>query len=272
MAATEPATLRLARAQGVLRVELHRPETRNAMSLQMVQELGEVLRAAEADDAVRVLLLRGAGGHFCSGADLRDMAAARGRLAEDPAAISKVNAAFGQLCAEIAASPLAVVAVLEGSVMGAGLGLACAADVALCEREASFRLPETALGLVPAQIAPLLLERVGYSQAKRLAVTGGRISGDEAAAIGLVHSVHEGGAALEAAQQAVIADILRCAPGAIGATKALLARSRWQTPLAMVADAAEVFSRAALGSEGVEGLLAFMHKRAPAWLPAGASP
>ena len=157
-------TLALRQHGGVLHVTLNRPEVRNAMSLAMVDELLQALRAAEADPGVRVLVLRGAGGHFCAGADLKDLAAARLRLAqaapgEDP--VAEVNARFGQLCLAYARSPLAIVALLEGTVMGGGLGLACVADVALADAGASFRLPETALGVVPAQIAPFLIERIG---------------------------------------------------------------------------------------------------------------
>jgi hypothetical protein len=89
-------------------------------------------------------------------------------------AVAQANVQFGALCVAYAKTPLALVMVLEGSVMGGGIGLACVADVALACETAVFRLPETALGVVPAQIAPFLLERLGYSQAKRLAVTGGR--------------------------------------------------------------------------------------------------
>lgn len=265
MPAVDPVTLRLMRQPGVLVVELHRPECRNAMSLAMVDELTAILRAAEADASVRLLVLRGADGHFCAGADLRDMVAARARLAEDPEAIAKLNAKFGQLCVAFAASPLAVVAALEGTVMGGGLGLACAADVAIAERGARFRLPETSLGVVPAQIVPVLLERIGYAQAKRLAVSGGTLDGEAAFAMGLVHGVHAGREALDAALAQIVGDILRCAPGAIAATKALLAAARWQAPAAMVDAAARVFAEAALGEEGIEGVRSFIEKRPPAW-------
>ena len=93
-----PQTLLLKRDGAVLHVTLNRPETRNAMSLAMVLELREALAGAQADGATRVLVLRGAGGHFCAGADLRDMAGARMKLAEDPEALVKVNQAFGDLC------------------------------------------------------------------------------------------------------------------------------------------------------------------------------
>ncbi len=266
----ELETLQVESAGAVLCVTLNRPALRNAMSLRMVAELRAVLVDAESNAAVRVLLLRGAGGHFCAGADLKDMAAARMRAMQagegDGAvdAIAQANQQFGELCVAYAKTPLAVVAVLEGSVMGGGFGLACVADVALAGESALFRLPETALGMVPAQIAPFLVERLGYSQAKRLAVTGGRITASEALAIGLVHAVHAADQ-IDAAVDAVLADILACAPGAVAATKSLIAKARWTPPADLVAQAALVFSRAAQGAEGLEGVTAFIQKRKPNW-------
>lgn len=250
------------RAGPVLHVTLNRPELRNAMSLRMVAELRQVLAAAEADGALRVLVLRGAAGHFCAGADLKDMASVAAGAGPD--ALAEANAHFGALCVAFASTPLAVVALLEGTVMGGGLGLACVADVVLAGESASLRLPETALGLVPAQIAPFLVERLGYSQARRLAVTGGRLNAAAALAIGLVHAVHAP-ESLDRALDAVLHDILACAPGAIAATKALMARARFSPPAELVQDAAAIFSRAAQGPEGLEGRTAFLQKRKPVW-------
>ncbi len=251
---------------GVLHLTLNRPEVRNALSLAMVLRLRESLAAAEADGRTRVIVLRGAGGHFSAGADLGDMAQARARLAEHPDALAEANAAFGDLCVAFANTGLATIAVLEGTVMGGGFGLACVADVALAAPSAVFRLPETSLGLVPAQIAPFLMARLGASEARRLAVTGARIDAAEALALRLVHAVHEG-TALEAALDRVIADILRCAPGAVAATKRLMAQAERRAPASLVHEASQVFSAAALGAEGMEGTTAFLHKRKPRWAP-----
>ena len=256
----------------VLHIVLNRPESRNAMSLQMVAELRQVLTAAEASagttDAVRVVLLRGAGGHFCSGADLKDMSAARmrsmQRVEDEPDPMAGVNAAFGHLCVAYAQTPLAMVAVLEGTVMGGGLGLACVADVAIASETASFRLPETALGVVPAQIAPFLVERLGYSQARRLAVTGARLDAAAALHMGLVHEV-TGTAMLTAVLNRALADILACAPGALAATKELMQRARFAPPKDLVQHAADVFTHSAQGAEGIEGMTAFIQKRKPQW-------
>ena len=262
----EFSTLALRRDGAVLHVTLNRPEVRNAMSLAMVRELRTVLGQAEMQGEVRVIVLRGAGGHFCAGADLKDMAAARARLDQEPDAIVKVNAAFGEMCVAYAATGIATVAVLEGSVMGGGLGLACVADVALAGTSAVFRLPETSLGVVPAQIAPFLVERLGYAEARRLAVTGGKLDAKAALDLRLVHEVHAAGA-LDGAVAALLAGMLQCAPGAVAATKALMARARFQPPAALVQPAAEVFATAALGPEGTEGTLAFLQKRKASWAP-----
>ena len=267
-------TLVTRRDGAVLHVTLNRPESRNAMSLRMVMELRLALDAAETGGNVRAVVLRGAGGHFCAGGDLKDMAEARmrsmqatppaGESGTGPDAIAEVNAQFGKLCVAFANTPLALVAVLEGTVMGGGFGLACVADVALAGTSAAFRLPETSLGVVPAQIAPFLVERLGYSQAKRLAVTGGRLGATDALSIGLVHAVHAPDQ-LDAALAAVLTDILACAPGAIAATKALMAKARFTAPANLVEEAAQVFSRAAQGPEGLEGTTAFLQKRKPNW-------
>jgi len=259
-------TLILRHEGPLLHVTLNRPELRNAMSLAMVLELRQALAAAESDGQTRVLVLRGAGGHFCAGADLKDMAGARARLAEDPDAVAKINAAFGELCVAFANTGLATVAVLEGTVMGGGFGLACVVDVALAGTGALFRLPETSLGVVPAQIAPFLVERLGYAEAKRLAVTGGKLDAQAALDLRLVHAVHAAGA-LDHALADVVGHILQCAPGAVAATKALMARARFHTPASMVQHAAEVFSKAALGAEGIEGTTAFLAKRKASWVP-----
>lgn len=270
-------TLQRTLAGGVCTLTLDRPAVRNAMSLAMVQELLDALHAAERDPAVRVLVLRGAGGHFCAGGDIADMAQARMKLAQreaspgDPSTaldpVADFNAQFGRLCLAYARTPLPVVTVLEGTVMGGGFGLACVSDVSLASSSVVFRLPETSLGVIPAQIAPFLVERLGYAEAKRLAVTGAKVDAGQALAIRLVHEVLPDAAALEDALHRTVAAILACAPGAIATTKRLLARARHQPAEGLIDEAATLFSRAVLSDEGQEGTSAFMQKRKPAWVP-----
>lgn len=248
---------------GVLTLTFSRPEARNAMSRAMVRELQDALDVAEADRQVRVIVLRGAGGHFCAGGDINDMVAARGAGKQ---AIADLSEAFGRLCAAYAQSSKAVVAVVEGSVMGGGFGLACVADVTLAGDSAVFGLPEVTLGIVPAQIAPFLVERLGYAEAKRLALTAARIDAQEALSLRLVHEVHPA-AALDTALQRVCNTFMRAAPGAIAASKALLRRTRLMPAQALIAEAAAVFAEAVHGDEGREGGTAFLEKRKPTWAP-----
>jgi isohexenylglutaconyl-CoA hydratase len=263
-------TLLLHDAGGVRTVTLNRPDRRNAMSLEMVRELRGVLTDSEADPHCRILVLRGSQGHFCSGGDVADMADAQARTVEgndDP--VAELSSQFGRLCVAYSHSKLALVAVLEGTVSGGGFGLACVADVALATPSAVFRLPETMRGLVPAQIAPYLIERLGYSEAKRIAVTGQAITADDALRIGLVHGVHAAGEAMDTALTATLGHILSCAPGALSATKALFLHARSAPPEKMIEEAALVFARAFNSPEGQEGTRAFLEKRSPSWAPRG---
>lgn len=257
------------RAGGVLTLTFNRPEVRNAMSRAMATGLSETLREAETDDEVRAVVLRGKGGHFCAGGDIKDMAAARSTEAEegelDP--IVALSMDFGRMVEAFARFPKPVVVVLEGAVMGGGFGISCVADVALAHRSAKFRLSETSLGLIPAQIAPFLVERLGYSEAKRLAVTGARLDAAGALKAGLVHAVFDDDDALATGLKATLADILRCAPSATMETKRLLFRTRFEPPDALVGYAAERFAAAARGTEGQEGMMAFIQKRPAAWVP-----
>ncbi|HTU59601.1 MAG TPA: enoyl-CoA hydratase-related protein, partial [Polyangiales bacterium] len=157
---------------------------------------------------------------------------------------------------------------LEGAVMGGGFGLACVADVVLAANTAVFRLPETSLGLLPAQIAPFMLARLGYSETKRLSVSGGKIDAAEALTIRLVHSVHESSAALDAAVSSTLDKIHACAPEATRATKALLMRAYTEQNDgigALVDHAAGLFAGAFRGPEAQEGIAAFLQKRKPSW-------
>jgi len=247
----------------VLTLTMNRPTVRNAMSLEMVTELRDALARAEAGGKVRVIVLRGAGGTFCSGGDISDMAKARGQAVEGgPDPFVAVNRVFGEMCVAFASTGLAVITVVEGAAMGGGFGLVCVSDVTIAARDAKFGLPETSLGVVPAQIVPLLIERVGYSQTKRLAIVGGFVDADEALAIDLVHEIADD---LDAAIEMQVARILRCAPGALAVTKTLIREARLAPLGAMVDRAAEIFATALRSPEGQEGTTAFLQKRRPAW-------
>lgn len=255
-------TLLLNLEAGVLYVTLNRPDSRNAMSLAMVQELRAVLDSVQAEPSVRALVLRGAAGHFCAGGDIKDMAGARAAGAE---AYRELNRAFGAMLEQAQHAPQVVIAVLEGAVLGGGFGLACVSDIAIANANAKFGLPETTLGILPAQIAPFVVKRIGLTQARRLALTAARFNGIEAERLGLVHFCEADDAAIEARLSEVLGQIRQCAPQANAATKALLLATE-TTPLSQLLDsAADQFAAAVTGAEGIEGTMAFVQKRTPKW-------
>lgn len=255
-------TLLLERDGGVLHVTLNRPDSRNAMSLAMVGELRAVLAAVRDDRAVRAIVLRGAGGHFCAGGDIKDMAGAR---AAGPDAYAALNRAFGGLLEQAQAQPQVLVAVLEGAVLGGGFGLACVSDIALAAADAQFGLPETSLGILPAQIAPFVVKRIGLTQARRLALTAARFDGREALRLGLVHACADSAESLGEHLAETLDQVRRCAPGANAATKALLLATESEALGPLLDDAARQFAAAVTGAEGAEGTMAFVQKRKPNW-------
>lgn len=257
-------TLVLALDNGVLHITLNRPESRNAMSLQMVQELQGSLEWA-ASNAIRAVVLRGAGGHFCAGGDVRDMMTIRQQAAENPQAYQNFNRTFGHLLTQVNTAPFLVITVLEGGVLGGGFGLACVSDVALAHADAQFGMPETRLGIIPAQIAPFIVQRLGLTQARRLALLGMRINGKTAQEVGLVHEVYADQEQLNAAVNRVLTDLRQCAPDATRVTKALLHQVGQQPLASLLDDAADAFARAIQSAEGMEGGLAFIQKRPASW-------
>jgi isohexenylglutaconyl-CoA hydratase len=271
----ETSTLLLRLERGVLHVTFNRPERKNALSPQMIDELISTIAAASTAPELRAIVLRGAGGSFCAGADVKEMGKAslprRASMPPDdsPRAVTaRNNRLFGELVTAVRGAVQPVIAVVEGAVMGGGFGVVCASDIALALHDARFGMPETSLGLVPAQIAPFVVERIGLTQARRLMLTGARIDGREAARLGIVHEVFDDVTALEAGLDAVIALFRRCAPRANAATKSLVLATPGRELRSLLNDAAEVFADAATGDEAREGMAAFAEKRPPSWAKA----
>jgi isohexenylglutaconyl-CoA hydratase len=254
-------------AAGVRRLTLNRPEARNAMSPEMVAELEAALRDTAARADLRALVMRGAGGHFCAGADLKNLMAG-GLKPPQPGEVDPivaVNRAFGTLLRAAEALPQVLITVLEGAVLGGGFGLACVSDVAFAHTQAKFGLPETTRGLPPAQIAPFVVTRIGLTRARRLALTGAQFRGREALALGLVHEVFEDEAGLQALLDQELAAIRQCAPRANALTKAIVLGVGKQDMDAVLDDAAHKFAACVRGPEAPEGIAAFLQKRAPKW-------
>ncbi|MBM74606.1 MAG: enoyl-CoA hydratase [Proteobacteria bacterium] len=257
--------------EAVVFAAFNRPKVRNALNLKMVEELENLLEALEAEEGVRCLVLKGNGGHFCAGGDVKDMATARSQpfkedvLLTDP--IARLNRRFGDVITKLRQAPQTVVVVVQGAAMGGGFGLVCAADFVLADKSASFRLPETTLGLPPAQIAPFLVERIGLIAAKKCALTGARLSGDDALSMGLVDQLCEDQKDLDEALSALLISILKCAPLASRNTKKLLLAiaDGVQERSDILDSGALMFAEATRSHEGMEGIMAYIQKRAPSW-------
>ena len=266
-----PATghIRLETQGPVLRIWLNRPELRNAMSAQMVREMLATFAAIRDDRGVRVVVLRGAGGTFCAGADLKHLAAAESPLpANQPPAdeLEQSNRRYGLMMETVNSAPQAVIAAVEGYAMGGGFGLACVADITLATEDARFAMTEVTLGLVPAAISPFVVRRIGLTAARRFGVSGARLTGAQACEIGIAHVAVPDAAALDAAVRDAINQILQCAPEAVAETKRLMLRAAGPAPLTELLDqAAKSFAHAVRGAEGREGTKALVEKRKPAW-------
>ncbi|MBW4933938.1 enoyl-CoA hydratase/isomerase family protein [Marinobacter sp. F4206] len=260
-------TLLLEKQGPALFITINRPDVRNAMSLQMVAELSTVFSQIESDLNIRAVVIRGADGHFCAGGDIKDMAGARGQKTAEGEAdpFYRLNRAFGQMIQQVNESPKVVIAVTEGAVMGGGFGLACVSDVAIAGPTAKFGMPETSLGVIPAQIAPFVVERIGLTQARRLALLGLRIDAEEACTLGIVHQAANSDQEIDDMLDHALERVRQCAPVATAETKALLHRVGHEAMSGLLDSAAEKFADAIRGSEGAEGTMAFMQKRPPAW-------
>jgi isohexenylglutaconyl-CoA hydratase len=260
--------VRLDRHGPVLHLWLDRPELRNAVSPQMVREILATFAAIADDRSVRIVVLRGAGGTFCAGADIKSMSAVH--AAPPPGAVDELkegNRRFGAMLEAVNAAPQVVIAAIEGFAMGGGFGLACVADLTIATADARFAMSEVMIGVVAAAISPFVVQRIGLTAARRLAVTGVRLTGSEAVAIGIAHQAVGAAAALELAVRDACNQVLKCAPGAVAASKRLMLRAAGPNSIPeLLDDAAECFASAVRGAEGREGTQSFVEKRKPSWV------
>lgn len=260
-------TLLLKLDGGVLHLTLNRPESRNAMGPEMLAEIGAAFDVVHDDRTVRAVVLRGAGGHFCAGGDLKSMMAGgmKPPTGNETDPIIQLNRGFGSLLRQVSQAPQVVIAVCEGAVLGGGFGLACVSDIALAHVDAKFGMPETTRGLPPAQIAPFVVERIGLTQARRLVLTGAQFNGVEALRLGIVHDSFASDEELSLKLAAAIRQVLNCAPLANAMTKAIVLDVGRKDMDMLLDEAAQKFAAAVRGPEAPEGIAAFMQKRPPKW-------
>jgi methylglutaconyl-CoA hydratase len=257
---TVPARLvHVQTARGVTTLTLDSPHNRNALSTPLMTELLAALAAAVADEGVRVVVLSHTGPVFCSGADLKETAAAYASGTVPAAMLGDVLAAIWQC-------PKPVVARVGGPARAGGLGLIAAADLAVCAEDATFAFTEVRLGVVPAVISATVLRRLHPRAAAELYLTGDTFDGLRAARIGLVTAAVPADS-LDARVAAYCQAIVRAAPGALAGAKELLRRPPAATLGEEIAALSDLSTRYFLSDEGREGVLAFREKRPPKWLP-----
>ncbi len=243
---------------------LDRPEARNALSDELIDALAGALAEARGDSTIRGITLRGRGGVFCAGGDLK-MFNAVAQGAADQDAVEATSRRAGEAMAAIADMPQPVVALIEGAAMAGGIGLACAADIVVTTKDARYSLTETTLGIPPAQIAPWIIRRAGVAGARRIMLTAARFDGEEAGKLGIADFIVDGTGELDVAESSIRADVLRCAPQANAATKSLVSAAVSLDRAAFIEVAATEFANCLLGDEGREGIAAFVEKRKPHW-------
>ena len=259
---SDPVFVEIAAAVATIRLE--RAQRHNALDERLIEAMQRAIDRLSADPAVRVIVIAAAGSSFCAGADLAWMK----RAAELDADANVADARrLADLLYAIATSPKPVLARVQGSAYGGGVGLICACDIAIGVPAAQFALTEVRLGLVAATISPHVLAAVGARQARRLVLTGERFDAAQAQAYGILHEV----VAAERLDEAVarcLDNLLAGGSEAQASVKRLL-RQIDGAPLSreLAATSARLLAEIRAGAEGREGVAAFLEKRPPHWRP-----
>jgi methylglutaconyl-CoA hydratase len=250
--------LRSDHADGVLTLTLDRPDRRNALDAELIAALRRALSDAAHDDAVRTIVVRGAGPDFCAGADLSAME----KIARDADPVRNLRdaEALGELFVAMRRHPRPIIAAVHGHALAGGAGLATACDMVLARDDAVFGYPEVHLGFVPAMVMALLRRAVGEKVAFELVARGARISADEAAALRLVNAVIPSdewdGSVLELARE--LADE---SSGAVLLIKRLLYGMDGLSFEEAIARGAEINALARLTPDTREGLRRFLDRK-----------
>ena len=237
-------------ADGVAAITLDSPHNRNALSAQLVTELGERLERAAADDAARVVVLRSADRVFCSGADLSE--ASKGGVA---GAAGLVGILRG-----ILTHPKPVVTRIVGPVRAGGLGIVGASDIVVCGDDVTFALTESRLGLAPAMISLTLLPRMTSRAAADTFLTGRTFSASEAESMGLVTRTVPA-AEVDEAVAAACAELAKAHPQGLAETKKVLSRDIVRYLDDNAEEMAELSARLFASDAAREAMTAFLTKK-----------
>lgn len=242
-------------------ITINRPKVLNALSAATRQELGAALREVEADVALRVAIITGAGEKaFVAGADIGELQAL-----ESPTAARQVSERGHEVGFEIARMSKVVIAAINGFALGGGLELAMSCDIRVAAETAQFGQPEINLGIIPGWGGTQRLTRlVGSGMAKLLNLTGERIDAHEALRVGLIDRVVPAAELMDAART-LANTIAAKAPTAVGAIKQAVNRGMEMPLVDACMYEAALFGEVVASEDGREGINAFLEKRAPVW-------
>lgn len=247
--------------RGVGHLVLARPEVRNAMNGQMYDEARAVLRAYEADPAVRVLVLSNLGDTFCAGGDLKYQQSQAGKPRAERIREAQKLALWLR---ELDTFPKLLIGRINGSAYAGGIGLISACDIAIGLSEANFAVTEARIGMLPGMISPYVVKRIGEANARRLFLNATPFDGTAAQSYGLLtKSVSPED--LDAAVEREIDLALRCAPNAVAEIKRLIRyvdRHSFEDNFIYTVDrVADMWD----WEDAAEGMRSFFEKRLPAW-------
>jgi methylglutaconyl-CoA hydratase len=248
-------------ARGVARLVLNRPDKHNALNAVMIRELTDAAMQLAHDSGVRAVVLSANGKSFCAGGDLGWM---REQFDTDRDERIKEATRVATMLQHLDKLPKLLIAIIEGPAYGGGIGLAAVCDIVLAIPETKFALTETRLGLIPATIAPFLIRRVGFANARRFALNANAFDANEAKSIGLVSEIHAP-PALAAAVAQQLESALACAPGAIADAKQLFRKIA--TGAVSQSETIEALAKRWESEEARQGIEAFFQHRRPPWAP-----
>jgi methylglutaconyl-CoA hydratase len=260
---SDPTFLLERRPDGVVRLTLSRPAIHNAFDDRQIAELSAAFGDLAGDDTVRAVVLTGAGRSFSAGADLNWM---RRTTTYGEAENMRDATALAELMKVLYELPQPTVARVNGAALGGGTGLVACCDVVVAREDAVFGTTEVRLGIMPAVIGPYVIAAIGARQARRLMLTGERISAHEAVRIGLAHEVVTADQ-LDAAIERILDHLLKGGPRAIAAAKRLV-HDVADRPIdqGLIDDTARRIAALRATPEAREGLSAFLEKRKPGWI------
>jgi methylglutaconyl-CoA hydratase len=240
-------------------VTLNRPDRGNAFDQTMLDELVAQFTALGADETVRIVVLRGNGRHFCTGADL----SSRGGDAHAAADPAKPPATLRDVLIALDTLPKPTIAVVHGGAVGGGSAFAACCDVALATEAAFFSIPEVRVGMPPLGVLPFLVRAMGHRSFRRYGLSGERIVAAEALRLGLVHQVCDA-ATLDETLARIADELLHGEPGALATLKSAAAEFSSPSLSTILANNAPHNSKT---PEALEGIASFREKRKPKWYP-----